>query len=596
MGPIHDVLIIGAGPAGAALAWQLGNSGLDVLLLDRQGPDRQGNDHSTPQRPPFRGEALMPSGLAALEAMGLGDLLEAVPTRPLADWRFQVEGQTLFSAGEPWGDPRPCTLVPQDALLGALLDRCSLLPTLTVELGRCVHGLRHDADHRVRGVSLSDGSVRLARLVVAADGRDSLLRRLAELTLDPGPGPEMIVDWFQIPRVPEATENEAGEAPSERSFWSVIAGGELFSTFTAARGEAQHLALVREPQDPPLPTGATLAARLAAIAPDPALRWLGAQGAALQQPISLQVRVGQARSWSRPGLLLLGDAAHPMSPVRAQGLNMALRDAVVAARTLIPVLSPEPPTTNVDRGEGDAQPPPSDPLTERRRLDQALVTIEARRRPEITTMQRLQAQESRKGLLLRRQPLLRALLAAAAPWLGTRLRQHWMHSQLPLRLGLGDLSDDGATPGAPMARPTTASSALTVTLLLAAGLQSAGLAQPVQEPPSTPSLRAIQLAAQICGRDNTETSCARARALADPLMDHSAVSSSCKDSVFGLVQRARVSDRNSEDRRSRLDKLGEDVLRFCRARPKPVTNSENGQPQSGGSSPFGLRGGPQNNF
>lgn len=543
----------------------------------------------------------MPSGLAALEALGLSDLLKSVPSRPLGDWRFQVEGQLLFCAQEPWGDPRPCTLVPQEPFLSALLDRCRQLPTVTVELGSGVSALIQDTDGRICGVSLSDGSVRQARLVVAADGRDSRLRQLADLTLDPGPGPQMVVDWFQMPMTPAGAGSEADHALPDHSFWSVIAAGELFSTFTAARGDARHLALVREPQDPRPATGRPLAARLAAIAPEPALPWLANQGAALRPPISLQVRVGQARSWWRPGLLLLGDAAHPMSPVRAQGLNMALRDAVIAARLLREALrpaqtnaAPTPPgTSTAARGAT-----PTDRQADQRRLDQALIAIEARRRPEITTMQRLQAQESRKGLLLRRQPLLRALLAAAAPWLAERLRRHWMHSQLPLRLGLDDLTDDGATPGAPMARSTTASSALTVTLLLAAALQTAGLAKPLQEPPSTESLRAIQVAAQICGRDNSEASCARTRELADPLMDHTTVSASCKDSVFELVQRARVSERNSESRRSRLDTLGADVLRFCRARPKPVStnNGGNGQPEGGGSSPFGLRGGPQNDF
>ena len=52
----------------------------------------------------------------------------------------------------------------------------------------------------------------------------------------------------------------------------------------------------------------------------------------------LPVRVGLCPQWQRPGLLLLGDAAHPMSPLRAQGINMALRDALVAARQLGPAL------------------------------------------------------------------------------------------------------------------------------------------------------------------------------------------------------------------------------------------------------------------
>ena len=97
-----------------------------------------------------------------------------------------------------------------------------------------------------------------------------------------------------------------------------------------------------------------------------------------------------------------------------------------------------------------------------------------------------------------------------------------------------------------MGRSTPSSPGLTVTLLLAAALQTAGLAKPLQEPPSTASLRAIQLAAQICGRDNSEASCARTRELADPLMDHTTLSASCTDTVFDPVPRAPVREPNSE--------------------------------------------------
>jgi len=113
------------------------------------------------------------------------------------------------------------------------------------------------------------------------------------------------------------------------------------------------------------------------------------------------VQVGMAETWWKPGLLLLGDAAHPMSPVRAQGINMALRDAWVAAQHL-----------------------------------HDLAAIEAARRPEIEQLQQLQAEETSRGELLRRQGGLRCLIAATAPWIGNALRSHWCHQQKPLRLGL----------------------------------------------------------------------------------------------------------------------------------------------------------------
>ena len=570
------MLIVGAGPAGAALAWMLGQGDLRVGLLDRLGTQK-----TSPERPPFRGEALMPSGLASLEAMGLSALLPTIPSRPLRDWTMQLEGRLLFQAREPWGGPVPCTLIPQDDLLAALLDRCRQLPGLTVELGRSVSDLLLSNDGAVQGVRLDDGDSRQARLVIAADGRDSSLRRLAGLDLDAGPGPGLIVDWYTLP-----DEAEGAREPSAgTSFLSVIGAGSLFSLFGSAKGDRTHLALVREPQDPPPASGERLAKQLAAIAPRELAARLRRQGAALEQPVSLQVRVGQARSWHRPGLLLLGDAAHPMSPVRAQGLNMALRDALVAGRLLAKALAERPSDETGSQAEDQS------------RLNSTLAAIESRRRPEITAMQRLQAQETRKGLLLRRQPLLRALLVAMAPWLGERLRHHWMNSQLPLRNGLDDLSDDGQTPGASMVRSIPAHPALAFALLVSAGLPAA-LAKPLPplpDPPSADMLRTIQLSAQVCARDNTEPTCARTRSLADPLLDNAVVSASCKDSVFDLVQRAKVGDSSSFSRRERIEKAGTDLVLFCRPKTRVVGDgsSGTGKPAATGSSPFSLRGEPQ---
>jgi 2-polyprenyl-6-methoxyphenol hydroxylase-like FAD-dependent oxidoreductase len=93
----------------------------------------------------------------------------------------------------------------------------------------------------------------------------------------------------------------------------------------------------------------------------------------IEGPIRLNVLVGRCRKWTAPGLLLLGDAAHPMSPVRAQGVNLALRDAIVAANHLVPVLR-----------EGAA---PSV-------VDTACQAVQAEREPEIARAQKLQIREA----------------------------------------------------------------------------------------------------------------------------------------------------------------------------------------------------------
>ena len=76
---------------------------------------------------------------------------------------------------------------------------------------------------------------------------------------------------------------------------------------------------------------------IGALAPhvSPDLRnFLAANKTGLAHPFLLDAVCDRLREWTAPGLLLIGDAAHPMSPVGAQGINVALRDAVVAANRL----------------------------------------------------------------------------------------------------------------------------------------------------------------------------------------------------------------------------------------------------------------------
>jgi 2-polyprenyl-6-methoxyphenol hydroxylase-like FAD-dependent oxidoreductase len=113
-----------------------------------------------------------------------------------------------------------------------------------------------------------------------------------------------------------------------------------------------------------------------------------------------------------------------MSPLRAQGLNMALRDAVVAAALLAPALA-----GGGAAGEAEVQ---------RQALDAVLPRIEAARRPEIEAVQALQAEEAGRAELLR-NPWLRGMVAASAPLSGPLLARRWRASQRVLRDGLAPL-------------------------------------------------------------------------------------------------------------------------------------------------------------
>jgi 2-polyprenyl-6-methoxyphenol hydroxylase-like FAD-dependent oxidoreductase len=401
-------VIVGAGPTGASLALLLARQGLPVVLVEAsREPSRR-----------FRGEALMPHGLAALAAMGLWPLPATIPQKPLVGWRFVVDRLELFRLDEPLESPssQGCTLISQPAFLRHLVDQLEALPWATVLLGRRVQGLEWRGE-RVAGVRLADGSLLESALVVAADGRSSLLRQQAQLQLKQQGNPFDLL-WFQL-QSPEPS-------PLGGLFTTMVGPEGLCSVFEAAEGSLQ-IGWVR-PTSGGDGTPQDWLERLVAQSPADLAPWWRQQGSGLGQPTPLRVEVGHVESWWRPGLLLLGDAAHPMSPVRAQGINLALRDAWTAAQELIPLLQAAP---------HQAQPP----------LEPALARIEARRRGEVTSLQNQQAQETRRGQLLLEQPGLRQLLGRGGPWIGGLVARRWRHDQRQLRQGVTNLTPEASRPG-----------------------------------------------------------------------------------------------------------------------------------------------------
>jgi 2-polyprenyl-6-methoxyphenol hydroxylase-like FAD-dependent oxidoreductase len=402
------VVVVGAGPAGAGLALLLARRGLRVDLIDATA--RGGR--------PFRGEGLMPSGLEALAAMGLEPLPAAVAQRHLTAWSFFLDGQCLFEAAEPMGSPVPCTLIDQDSLLQELLNQAARQPGFRFHDGLAATDLLL-RDGRIAGVRLADGSGLEAALVVACDGRDSLLRRKAELALESAPSP-LDVLWFRL----EAPGAEALVRWLAGRFVTVVGAAGSYALFPSARGGVQlgwAIAPERAAQSANPASSRAWLELWARDAPEPLAQQLRALAeASVQGPVRLPVRVGLCPQWQRPGLLLLGDAAHPMSPLRAQGINMALRDAVVAARHLGPALLSGGPTA----------------------IDAATAAIAAARLPEIRRIQQLQQQEAHRADLLRRQHLLRGLLARTARWCGPLVERRWRATQRELRNGVEAIATD----------------------------------------------------------------------------------------------------------------------------------------------------------
>lgn len=99
--------------------------------------------------------------------------------------------------------------------------------------------------------------------------------------------------------------------------------------------------------------------------------------------------------------------------------------------------------------------------------------------------------------------------------------------------------------------------------------QQTGALDPKVFPP-TQLFRELQLETMACGRDNTAQACDKARAMADPLMDHPMLSASCKDTAWDIRERAVVAQKNSYSRRETLNKDATDLVLLCKPATKPL--------------------------
>jgi 2-polyprenyl-6-methoxyphenol hydroxylase-like FAD-dependent oxidoreductase len=393
-----QVVIVGSGPTGAALALLLVKRGIAVTLVEVAKDSYR----------VFRGEGLMPSGLDAIAQMGLSTMLEGVPHRQIDAWEFVVGDRQLFRVDEPMGSNRPCTLVSQPPLLETLISEAKLHPEFEFISGVPVKDLLY-SDDRIAGVKLGDGREIPAALVIGTDGRNSVVRQRAELELVKQQN-SIDVLWFKLAAHPRFV--------ADNVFYSILNGGSGFSVFHGAESGKLHLAWVLSADDKTDWKQTDWAETFASLSP----AWMAEHfrncAETIESPMRLSVVVGRCPRWHRSGIILLGDAAHPMSPVRAQGINMALRDVIVAANHLVPLLKAGANCEDIDL---------------------ALSRIQAEREPEIIRAQQLQAQEAWKGEQLRKNGLLRLWMMQAAPFLGEKIKQFWVKGQYELRQGVTEV-------------------------------------------------------------------------------------------------------------------------------------------------------------
>jgi len=398
-GEATDVCVVGAGPAGLLLGLLLARAGVRVTVLEKH-PDFLRD---------FRGDTVHPSTLDVLDELGLGERIDALPGRRVhglaatfTDGTYQIADFSRLRVAHPY-----LLFLPQWDLLEMLAAEAAHHPEFRLLRSHEVTGLLVDGPGGpVRGViaavaqpGRAGGRVEIpARLVIGADGRHSTVRAALEDAGHPLGrrefGAPMDALWFRLPRWPDDPEGLITHVGAGRMLVLIDRGHYWQIAFVIPKGG----------RDAVLAAGTeTLRAGVAALAP-----WLAARVGAIADTgdvAFLSVQIDRLRRWHAPGALLIGDAAHAMSPIGGVGINLAVQDAVATARILAGPLR---------RGAG------TDELT---RLSGAL----QRRRGFPTAGTQLLQRGLARGLI---GPALVADAPVPAPW------PVWLLDRQPLLRGL----------------------------------------------------------------------------------------------------------------------------------------------------------------
>lgn len=311
----ESVLIVGGGPAGVMAGLLFARAGVSVRVLEK---------HADFFRD-FRGDTVHPSTMEILDQLGMLERFLNRPHDKLDTARIRVAGREYVIGDLSHLDtPAPfIAMMPQWDFLDFLRDEAAVFPGFKLDMEAPVEGFIEEGG-RIVGVRLTDGrEFRATELVIAADGRSSLVRRLGLLRVETIGAP-MDVFWFALPRSGEPGDSLRASVLTGRmvvlidrhTYWQV---GLLIPKGKGEEIKARGVDWFR--------------AAVGKAFPD--LDFSGDGGPKSTDDLHLlEVALDRLVCWHRPGLLAIGDAAHAMSPIGGIGINLAIQDAVAAANIL----------------------------------------------------------------------------------------------------------------------------------------------------------------------------------------------------------------------------------------------------------------------
>ncbi|AHG21578.1 2-octaprenyl-3-methyl-6-methoxy-1,4-benzoquinol hydroxylase [Chania multitudinisentens RB-25] len=301
-----DVVVVGGGMVGAAAALGLAQAGLSVALLEHQAPE----EFDAQSAPDLRISAIGCTSVGLLKQLGVWQAVEKMrlaPYRRLETWEWESSRVTFDAAS--LGLPELGFMVENRILQLALWQRLTQCENLTLYCPARLQSMQRGQDHWQ--VMLSSSESLQARLVIGADGAYSQVRKLAAIgttgwqyrqscmliTVETG-APQQDVTWQQFfPSGPRAF------LPLYDQWASLV----WYDSPQRIR-QLQALPLVQLEHE-------------IAVAFPPRLGAVQVHAAG-----SFPLVRRHAQCYIKPGLALLGDAAHTINPLAGQGVNLGYRD------------------------------------------------------------------------------------------------------------------------------------------------------------------------------------------------------------------------------------------------------------------------------
>jgi 2-polyprenyl-6-methoxyphenol hydroxylase-like FAD-dependent oxidoreductase len=305
--------IAGGGPAGMMLGYLLGRAGVKSVVLEK---------HADFLRD-FRGDTVHPSTLMIMQELGLIEDFLKLPHSKIRALAAQI-GTRHVKVADFAHISAPCkfvALMPQWDFLNFLADKSRRFPAVKVMMSAEVTSLIETAG-RVAGVEVTtrDGPLEIrADLIVGCDGRKSTVRAASGLVVQDFGSPIDVL-WFRLSKKAGDPEQVLGRLQVETMIVTIDRTDYWQCAFVIGKGGI----------------GRVHAEGLEAAVVDGA-HFLADRVDELKSFDDiklLSVSVDRLTTWSKPGLLCIGDAAHAMSPVGGVGINLAIQDAVATANLL----------------------------------------------------------------------------------------------------------------------------------------------------------------------------------------------------------------------------------------------------------------------